>query len=238
MQQLELDLWRELKDATEVPELADLEQLWLYLDAALVSLETQQQLQVAGDAIIQVAQIVQGRSLLTLEEIESVTQDSGPVVPADFFDKFVRQSMHVDFAQFIESPPPLPRSLPQRRHQQFPNDGRSLVAVLDKKALLQALEEEDEQELNSEQMKEKLLDTAHSEDVVTWVEAISDYFINRQEDSLSLVELAQNVQYPIVESEKRSSLVRTWLALLLGGFQMEQHTNDFYSLKGIWVRIP
>jgi len=55
MQQLELDLWRELQD--EVPELANLQQLWLCLDAALVSLETQQQLQVAGDAIIQVARL-------------------------------------------------------------------------------------------------------------------------------------------------------------------------------------
>ena len=87
-------------------------------------------------------------------------------------------------------------------------------------------------------MEEKLLDTAHSEDIATWVEAISHYFLNRQEDSLSLVELVQNVQYPIVEEEKRSSLVRTWLALLLGGFQMEQRVEDFYSLKGIWVRIP
>jgi len=63
MQQLELDLWRELQDAAEVPELANLQQLWFCLDAALVSL--QQQLQVAGDAIIQVAQIVSERSLLT-----------------------------------------------------------------------------------------------------------------------------------------------------------------------------
>jgi len=42
---------RELQDAAEVPELANLQQLWFCLDAALVSLETQQQLQVAGDAI-------------------------------------------------------------------------------------------------------------------------------------------------------------------------------------------
>jgi len=34
MQQLELDLWRELQDAAEVPELANLQQLWFCLDAA------------------------------------------------------------------------------------------------------------------------------------------------------------------------------------------------------------
>jgi hypothetical protein len=63
-------------------------------------------------------------------------QDSGPVVPANFFDRFVRQSMHVDFAQFVEPPTPLPRKSPCRQLRSFPNDGRSVVGVLDKAALL------------------------------------------------------------------------------------------------------
>ena len=78
---------------------------WLSLDATIAPLSTRQQLQVAGDAIAQIAQIVQQRSLLTFEEINSMMQDEGPVVRADFFDKFIRQSMHVDFAQFVEPPP-------------------------------------------------------------------------------------------------------------------------------------
>jgi len=44
-----------------------------------------------------------------------------------------------------------------------------------------------------------------------------------------------NVQYPIVE-EKRSSPGQD-LVGLLGGFQMEQRVEDFYSFKGIWVDI-
>ena len=147
--------------------------------------------------------------------------------------------MHIDFAQFIESPPPLPRKLPRRRHQQFPDDGRSVVTVLDKKALLQALEEQDELKLNFEQMIELLLDTAHSEDVTTRVEAVSHYFFSdRQEEFLLLVEVAQNVQYSIVEEEKSSSLVITWLALVLVCFQMQQRVEDFYNLNNIWVRLP
>lgn len=91
-----------------------------------------------------IAQIVQQRSLLTLEEIDSIMQDEGPLVAVDFFDKFVRQSMHVDFAQFVEPPPPLPRQVPQRSRQNFPNDGRSFVGLVDKAALLESVERESE----------------------------------------------------------------------------------------------
>ena len=71
-------------------------------------------------------------------------QDKGPVVTADFFDKFVRQSMHVDFAQFVEPPPPLPRQVSQRSRRNFPNDGSSVVGLLDKAALLEAVKPESE----------------------------------------------------------------------------------------------
>ena len=43
MQQLELNLWGELQDAANVPELADLQHLWLSLDTALAVLQTQEQ---------------------------------------------------------------------------------------------------------------------------------------------------------------------------------------------------
>lgn len=92
MYQLELPLWETLKEAAFVSENADLQEIWLFLDITMAPLDTQQQLQVVGDAITQIAHIVQQRSLLTLEEIQSVIQEGGPVVPADFFDKFVRQS--------------------------------------------------------------------------------------------------------------------------------------------------
>ena len=70
-QQLELPLWETLKSATSVPEDTDLQEIWFSLDARMAPLDTRQQLQVVGDAITQIAQIVQQRSLLTLEEIQS-----------------------------------------------------------------------------------------------------------------------------------------------------------------------
>lgn len=69
MYQLELPRWSTLKSAASIPENADLQEIWFSLDVTMAPLDTQQQLQVAGDAITQIAQIVQQRSLLTLEEI-------------------------------------------------------------------------------------------------------------------------------------------------------------------------
>jgi hypothetical protein len=40
MQQLELDLWGTLKEAAQLPELAELEQLWTSLEVALEPLDT------------------------------------------------------------------------------------------------------------------------------------------------------------------------------------------------------
>lgn len=57
-QQLELPLWETLKSAASVPEDADLQEIWFSLDATMSPLDTQQQLQVAGDTITQIAQIV------------------------------------------------------------------------------------------------------------------------------------------------------------------------------------
>lgn len=67
---------------------------------------------------------------------------------------------------------------------------------------------------------------------------ISHCFSSRQAEFLSLFELVQEVEYPVVKEEKEGlPLVRTWIALLLGEFYLEQHDKDFYDLKGILVRM-
>jgi len=60
--------------------------------------------------------------------------------------------------------------------------------------------------------------------------------LHQTEDSLSLVELAQNVQYPIVGVGEEVIPGQDLVSFAVGRFSDGQHTNDFY--KGIWVRIP
>lgn len=227
MKQLELDLWSTLKQAAEVPELAELEDLWTALEIELEHLNTLDQLRLAGDVISQITEIVAERSFLTLEEIESIYQDSGPIVEAEFFDKFVRQSMSVDFAQFVEAPAPLPRIHKPGGKQKFPNDGRSIVTAINKSDLLKAIESVPEE--NDEVTKADVLDVAHYEDISSWARAISCYFTLQQVESISLFKLVESVQVSLDgEKDSGSPLIKIWLALLLGGFKLEQH-GEFYD---------
>lgn len=257
MRQLELDLWGTLKEAATFPELVELEQLWISVELTLESLDTPAQLRVAGEAIAQIVSIVQQRSLLTLEEIDSLMQDSGPVVPADFFDKFVRQSMHVDFAQFIEPPAPLPRRFPCRQLREFPNDGRSIVAIIDKAALLEVLEPDPFDEATKTKVLE---DISHHEEISAWVKAISQLMEQRYNSEMvsprffldkagqpSLEGLLSPTDSRVVQGCPALSgdfvtlkhlqqalgmpLIELWLGMLLGGqdqYKWEQH-GEFYG---------
>ena len=220
MRQLELDLWGTLKEAATFPELAELEQLWITLELTLEPLDTLRQLRVAGEAIAQIVSIVQQRSLLTLEEIDSLMQDSEPVVPADFFDRFVRQSMHVDFDQFVEPPAPLPRKPDCRQPPSFPNDGRSIVAIIDKAALLEVLDPEPFDEATKTKVLE---DISHHEEISAWVKAIAQLMEQRyNSETVSLKHLQQALGMPLIE---------LWLGMLIGGqdqYKWEQH-GEFYG---------
>ncbi len=214
-----------------MPELADFEELWTSLSAALEPLDTLGQLRLAGEAISQIAHIFQERSHLTLSEIDSMMQDEGPVLPADFFERFVRQSMHVDFAQFVEPPAPLPRKPPCRQLREFPNDGRSVVGVVDKAALLDVLEQPP---MLAEEGVTEALAVAHYENVSAWKEAICEYFAFKQMDVLPLSELVRGVMFPVNNHERGTSLVNIWLALLQGGYGLEQR-GDFYEFESIYA---
>ncbi len=110
-----------------------------------------------------------------------------------------------------------------------------MAGPVDKGTLLKVLEYE--HELDDEAAKAEALAVAHSEDISAWVEAISQYFSNSQRKSLSLVELAKKVKYPVVNGKNESPLVKTWIALLLGGFLLEQQ-GDFYDARSILVSLP
>jgi hypothetical protein len=46
----------------------------------------------------------------------------------------------------------------------------------------------------------------------------------------------QDLVAPENEIKDSSPIVKTWLALLLGGFQLEQRL-EFYDFEGIWVSL-
>ncbi len=55
---------------------------------------------------------------------------------------------------------------------------------------------------------------------------------------MPLVELVREVQNPIVQEVAQGAiLIKTWLAVLLGGFVLEQG-QDFYEIESIRVSMP
>jgi hypothetical protein len=135
----------------------------------------------------------------------------------DAFDRYVRQSMVVDFDQFIEPLQSLPRKISEQRES-----GNSIVGEIDKEVLIQALEQESL--LSVEEEFERAISTAHAEDVSSWVEAIAQCITNNSHP-ICLKDLQKSLKLPIVE---------IWLGLLLGDFKLEQR-EDFYDPNGIWV---
>lgn len=226
-EQLELQLWASLGAAAQAPEIAELDQLWQLLEVTLVDRETSQQLQIAAEAIAQIAEVFQERSVRVFEELEAATSEEGPVMPADAFDRYVRQSMQVDFEQFIESPLSLARRAPQRSSQPSVEDERSVVGELDQAALLQALDEQMSQApgLTEAEIFNQAIGVAHTEDMTAGLEAINAWMQAADRFSVSLLELQRSLEMP---------LVQVWLALLLGEHQLEQR-GEFYETQQIWV---
>ncbi|MEA5487603.1 MULTISPECIES: hypothetical protein [Pseudanabaena] len=217
VKQLELDLWDVLSTARQTPEDANFPMVFKLLDLTLVDLDTRSQLRIAGEAVCQIADLFCDRSNFLFEELHSRAVKGEPIMADDAFDRYVRQSMVVDFEQFIE---PL-QSLPRKVSEQIKN-GNSIVREIDKEVLIQALEQHSLLSLVEE--FELAINTAHTENVSAWVEAIAHCIANNF-SPMRLIDLQVALPLPIVE---------TWLGLLLGGFKLEQR-GSFYDLSEIWI---
>ena len=217
VKQLELDLWDVISTARQTPKDANLPMVFKLLDLTLIDLDTRSQLRIAGDAVCQIADLFCDRSSFLFEEIHSRAVKGEPIMADDAFDRYVRQSMVVDFDQFIEPLQGLPRKIPEPTKH-----GNSMVGAIDKEVLIQALEQESL--LSFEDELELAISTAHAEDVSSWIEAISLCIANNF-SPMRLIDLKAVLPLPIVE---------TWLGLLLGDFKLEQR-GEFYCTEEIWI---
>ncbi|MCL1489696.1 MAG: hypothetical protein M1G31_02920 [Pseudanabaena sp. Salubria-1] len=217
VKQLELDLWDVLSTARQTPEDANLPMVFKLLDLTLVDLDTRSQLRIAGEAVCQITDLFCDRSSFLFEELHSRTANGEPIMADDAFDRYVRQSMVVDFEQFIEPLPSLTRKTPEQA-----KNGNSIFGEIDKEVLIQALEQESL--LSVEEEFERAISTAHAENVSGWIEAISQCITNNSHP-ICLKDFQKTLKLPIVE---------IWLGLLLGDFKLEQRGN-FYDSNEIWI---
>jgi hypothetical protein len=211
VKQLELDLWDVLSTARQTPEDANLPMVFKLLDLTLVDLDTRSQLRIAGEAVCQIADLFCDRSSFLFEELHSRAVKGEPIMADDAFDRYVRQSMVVDFDQFIEPLQSLPRKTPE-----YTENGNSIVGEIDKEILIQALVQENF--FSFEEEFEQAISTAHTENISAWVEAIENCIANNF-SPMRLIDLHSALPLPIVE---------IWLGLLLGGFKLD-NTSDKIS---------
>lgn len=208
--QLELDLQQALAD----PPTADLDQLWQVLEELLQPLSDQQQLQLAGEAIAQIVEVVCGRAQQTLDGLERSQHRSDqeppfePCLSREFLEPFLRQSVTLNLDQLV--------ALPTNRQRE--KGIQSVAGECNKETLLQMLDEA--------QAKQQALAVAHAEAVEVWSARLREFF--RQTDQPTLLsELVQDLQMDWIE---------VWLGLLLGGFNLEQQ-GEFYDSKTILCRV-
>ncbi|BDA71528.1 hypothetical protein CAL7716_056940 [Calothrix sp. PCC 7716] len=216
---IQLEIWDLLESALAAPMNVDWRLLWNGLDVSLLDLDTTEQLQVAADALVQMVEVFHARSVETFEEIESVIGDDGPVMGDADFAPFVRQSMGIDFDEFIE---PLV-SPPRKQYEWAPEiENHSIVQIVEKEVLLETLPIEESEDT----IWESVLDIAHSENVEAWVRAITIYIDNVAPGQVVTVS-------GLMRALRELAPVEVWLGLLLGSFGMRsncQFNFDDYNI--------
>jgi hypothetical protein len=225
IRQLELDLWTALKNASDDPIAAEFYLVWNALDGLLPGLSVTQQLETASQAIVQVTDIFQVQAGLIFEGLDATATMDGPTMAADAFDRYVRQSMEIDFEDYIEAIEPLER-LP--RTPRSPEDEfYSQVQSIDKTTLLETLHEEIA--LTDAEVEASAMSVAHGEDISEWIETIR----------VQLSQLDRPIEFQQLLNVINLKLVELWLGLLLGGYELGRSSDskDFYSFVGLLVNV-
>lgn len=220
MQQTATDFWQELQEGTTTPQSANLRRLCELLDWVIAHLPESQQLEAAGRAIEQMAEIYALRFNLLIgswEEADSCSGKALPVLDLETLEAWIRQSMSVDLDVLVEQP-----KSKRNHNKQTHNPTDSILAVVEPEAILQMVEQI---EADESQMIQQL---AGEEDPAKWSEAIAQWFQSHAPSpQVRLSDLLCQIDMPWVE---------IWMGLLLGEFELEQQ-GAFYSASHIWVSL-
>lgn len=226
-QQLELPLWSQLQISRLAPESIDLEAILDQVEQEIAQLPEAMQMQAAGEAILQLAQLQLLRSEVIITDWENAYRD--PHVKSDFFDDIVRQTMAVDLSDLTEPLPPRKR----RAKTTFKAQG-SVVGLVDKSAVLAMVEQLetlsllDELPLSDEERKQVALNFAHDEDIFAWCQASTLWMKQHQGARVSLWQLQQALGMPLVE---------VWLGLLHSPqpYQWDGQGEFYREARDIWI---
>ena len=211
VRQLELDLGDAFEDAAEMPEEANILELWQQFEVVMDELPWREQLRMGGEVLAQLAEICEAKSEVLWDDWQDANNSDGPVVDGDWLRGLTRQTQEIDFSELVQ------RSNRSAGDQDEDSSTDSVVGEVDKQLVLALVDK-----LTLEEAKAKALAVSHAEDVSAWVAAIS---AKRSPVPQRLIELQRQLQMPLIE---------VWIATLLGGFELEQR-GGFYEAEEIWL---
>ena len=217
----QLSLW-DLLDAAHTQEtIGDLGQIWTALEAEVALKEAiGDKLIVSAQTIEQVAQVFFERALLTFEQLDARVSREGPEMPNDAFDRYVRQSMEVEFDDYIESLETLPRKPIE------PNDRDTSTTItenIEVETLLALIGEEE----TPQDPAAMIRILAGDDDPKHWIEQVRGCLDTYPEGRSFLA----------VQRETQLEIVEAWLGTLLGQIQINQvGEGDFYAGDRLWLK--
>ena len=213
IRQLELNLEVAFKEAAEVPEHADVLNLWKQFEGELAGLEQRDRLRVAGDILVQLAGLCEAKADILWEDWQDANNAEGPVMGEGWLQGLTRQTQELDFSDLVSRSYHTSSDLPNADKA----DEDSVAGDVEKLSVLDmigALEDDD--------LKSQALAVSHAENVSAWVKALAD---QQQASPQRLIDIQQQLKMPLIE---------VWIAALLGGFSMEQR-GSFYQTQEVWV---
>lgn len=211
--QLELDFRSAIAQALAEPEAADLRQLWRSLEPELAGLSQKEQLSVAGQALCDLAEVCQRRAELMWGEWVDRHNTDGPIPDEDFLSGLVQKTMFLDISELVRQPKS------RKAAGSMVDEGEPVVEEVTKEvALLLAGVEEEEEPLSVTVLE-------HDENIVAWAEAVRGWMQRQGLESAAITQLQQGTGL---------SVVKLWLAALLGGLVLVQR-GGFYEREGVAI---
>jgi hypothetical protein len=217
MNRAELILKALLGEALAEPMSADLHALWIRILPMLAELPDAHQLRLAGFLILQLVELHELRAddfLGSLNQwLRGDVTAQDPVMDETFFTGLIQQTMYLDLSELVEQKPP------RRRKAATGRSPESIAGQVDKQRLLEVLD--------LEQAKREALSVAHDENVSAWIERVAVWIMRQtrpEEQAVLFSEISQSLQ----KEDEKMTRVKVFLALLLGGYRMEQE-GDFYT---------
>lgn len=214
--QLELDFKQQLQEAQTSPTDDDWKQLWIAFDNIFSRTHWRDQLELAAEAIHEMAELHTLRADAIFEELR-YSPDDEPVLSDDFLADLFVQERPLDLGDLIIEPELYVRS-PSEKPDEIEG---TVVEYLDKAEVLAAIEPKSKaEELSGEDIT---LSVSHVEEVGAWVGAIRE-FLESEKDPVLFSDLVRGLGLVPVA---------VLIGVLLGGFRVEQR-GEFYG-SGVYI---